>query len=112
MIRTEQLDRMPEAHPVRPHYPVDHRAARLAGPRQCQRFFFGLITVVVAERKPDQVRSMARELNASCFGEPLQGDLLFQPLDHFIGDAGHPASFPAYPAKTCQEGRTRFREPS
>ncbi len=108
---------MAEADALGVHHPGDYVTALVAGPEAVPEILLradhqARLMVVVKRAQPEQVRAVALEFDAARFCQALQRDLLFQPFDHFTGDAGHPTSFPALSPKTCQEGRTRFKEPS
>ena len=63
-------------------------------PRQCHRFFFGLTTSEGSwsswkGQQAEQVRAVPLQLDAAGLDQPLDADLLFEPLDLGIRDARH-----------------------
>ena len=102
----QQLHRMPEAHALGPHHPVDHRAAGLARtqavPQVLVRRDHQRRRLVLVERTaPDQVGAVALERDAPRLDQALQRHLGFQLLDLACGDAGHKTGLRR---KSCQGG--------
>ncbi len=77
---------MAEAHPFGLHYPVDHRAATLAGPQAVPEILVrgdlqrGLF-VVVEGTEADEIRAVAFQRYPPAFGQALEGDCLFEPVE-------------------------------
>ena len=65
----------------------------LHAPRQCQRFFAGVMTggvaVVVERAQAQQVRPVPVQLDAPRLGQPLHRYLPFQPFDLVLRDSRH-----------------------
>ncbi len=99
---------------ARPHAGSSRPCARITqsitvppvwqAPRQCQRFFFGLMTRLGSwsswnGHSPSRSAPCRLSLTPRASARRSSETSCFSRLDHFIGDAGHPASFPAFPAK-------------
>ena len=64
------------------------------------------LVVVVKGAQADQVGAVALQFHPARFGETLERDLLLEPFDYLIGDAGHWSPFVAFSglvSETCQE---------
>jgi hypothetical protein len=94
MIGLEQLDRVPEADPARPHHPIDYRSARLARAQAVPQVFLRRnhqrrLAVVVKRAASDEIRAVLAQLDPGCLHQPLDGYFPLQPLDFIVGDARH-----------------------
>jgi len=92
----QQLHRVPEAHLVPTHHPVDHRTARLtraqAVPQVRLRADHQRRRAVVVERTAtDPVLAVRLQPDPRRLHQPLQAHRQLQPLDLGLGDAGHGA---------------------
>lgn len=115
MIGPQQFDRMTEADAPRLHHPVDDRAAGLARAETVpqillRRHHERRRAVVMELTPPDPVRAMLLEFDPLRLNQPLQRDLLFQPVDLVVWDSRHSVGLlkTAHPGKTCQAGGSAF----
>src|SRR5208282_1375225 len=94
MIGAEQFDRMAEADALGLHYPVDYRAAGLAGAETVPQVLLRTdnqrrVVIVVERAQPEQVRAVPAEFDSPRFDKPLETHLPLEPLDFLVGDARH-----------------------
>ena len=92
--RPQHLGRMAEAHPLRAHHPVDHRAARLTRPQAVPEVFprrhHEARPLVVVKRTPaDQVRAVPPKLHARPLHQRHQVRLALDPLDLAVRKTRH-----------------------
>src|SRR5687768_295501 len=94
MSLPKQLDRVPKAHALRSHHPVEHRSARLA----CAEAVPEILrradhqrrgTIRVKRTESHQIRTVPLELHPARLCEPLQRNPGLQMLDFFIRDPSH-----------------------
>jgi hypothetical protein len=81
MLVAQQLDSMTEAHALRLHHPVDHRAAGLAGSEAVPQVLLRRddqrrLTVVMEGAQAEKVRTVPPPLDAARLDQALQADLL------------------------------------
>ena len=94
MLGPQDLDGVPEAHPLRLHHPVDRRSPSLAGPEAvpevlARRDDEGGLPVVVEGAEADQVGPVPLQLHPPRLGQALERDLVTDPPEQVVGDAGH-----------------------
>ncbi len=85
---------MAEAHTLRLHYPVDGRAAHVASAKTVPEILRRSddqrrVPVVVERAETQQVGTVPVQLDAPRLGQPLHGDLPFQPFDLGFWDSRH-----------------------
>jgi hypothetical protein len=103
----------PETDTLRLHDPIDHRPASLTGAFAAPDVLSWIdararFMIVVERAQTHQLIAEPFELDSARLGQPLHRDLLFEPVNYFIGDARHLARppfrvFPKKPVKSFLE---------
>jgi hypothetical protein len=81
MLVAQQLDRMTEAYALRPHDPVDDRAAGLTGSEAVPQILLRSdherrLTVVMERAQAEEVCAVPPQFDAARLDQSLQADLL------------------------------------
>ena len=93
-IRPQQLRRVAERHPLRPHHPVDDRTPRLTRPQAVPQVLLGRdhqrrLPILVERAVPPQIRPVACEHHPPRLRQPLHPHLALQPLQLALRNPGH-----------------------